>query len=98
MTGQGVYGCSVAPLRSAWRWLGRRPRLSPAGRVAVIAVLLAGGVAALVARAHGDREGGAPLVVLVLGLAAVVALDLAGQRLVRLGLRRLPGRRARRRP
>jgi hypothetical protein len=43
-----------------------------------VAVLV--GVAAMVvARAHGDREGGAPLVVLVLLLAGVVTLDAVGR-------------------
>jgi hypothetical protein len=48
-------------------------------------------------RAHGDREGGAPLVVLALVLAGVVALDAVGRGVVavvrrlilRGGLRRL---------
>jgi hypothetical protein len=34
------------------------------------------------ARAHGDREGGAPLVVLALVLTAVVALDALGRGVV----------------
>jgi hypothetical protein len=42
----------------------------------------------VVARAHGDREGGAPLVVLALLLTGVVALDAVGRGVVAL-LRRL---------
>ena len=41
--------------------------------------VLVGGVAMVFARAHGDREGGAPLVVLALVLAGVVALDAVGR-------------------
>jgi hypothetical protein len=41
---------------------------------------LAVGVAEIViARVHGDREGGAPLVVLALLLVGVVALDAVGR-------------------
>ena len=40
------------------------------------------------ARAHGAREGGAPLVVLALLLAGVIALDAAGRGVVAL-VRRL---------
>jgi hypothetical protein len=50
--------------------------------------LLAGVAAMIVARAHGDREGGAPLVVLALLLAGVVALDAVGRGVVAL-VRRL---------
>jgi hypothetical protein len=41
--------------------------------------VLAGGAAAVFARVQGAREGGAPLVVLALVLAAVVALDAVGR-------------------
>lgn len=41
------------------------------------------------ARAHGDREGGAPLVVLALLLFGVVALDAVGRRIVALLRRRI---------
>jgi hypothetical protein len=44
--------------------------------------LLAGVVGIVVARAHGDREGGAPLVVFALLLAGVVALDAVGRGVV----------------
>lgn len=44
--------------------------------------LLASVTEMVVARAHGDREGGAPLVVLSLVLAAVVALDAVGRGVV----------------
>jgi hypothetical protein len=36
----------------------------------------------VVARAHGDREGGAPLVVLALVLVGVVTLDALGRGVV----------------
>jgi hypothetical protein len=42
----------------------------------------------VIARAHGDREGGAPLVVLALLLAGVVTLDAVGRGVVAL-VRRL---------
>jgi hypothetical protein len=46
----------------------------------VFTVALLVGVAEMtVARAHGDREGGAPLVVLALLLAGVVTLDAIGR-------------------
>ena len=66
-------------LRSYWRWLGRRLWLSQPGRVLFTVALLVGVVEMVVARAHGDREGGAPLVVLTLVLAGVVALDAVGR-------------------
>jgi hypothetical protein len=50
--------------------------------------LLVGLVAMVVARAHGDREGGAPLVVLTLLLTGVVTLDAVGRGTVAL-VRRL---------
>ena len=46
------------------------------------AAFLLGGAGIVFARAHGDREGGAPLVVLALVLAAVVALDAVGRGVV----------------
>jgi hypothetical protein len=51
------------------------------------AALLASGAAIVVAQAHGDREGGAPLVVLALVLSAVVALDAVGRGVVTLARR-----------
>jgi hypothetical protein len=49
----------------------------------VFTVALLVGVAGIaVARAHGDREGGAPLVVLALLLAGVVTLDAIGRGVV----------------
>jgi hypothetical protein len=46
------------------------------------------GVAAMVvARAHGDREGGAPLVVFALLLAGVVTVDAVGRGVVALARR-----------
>lgn len=50
----------------------------------------------VVARAHGDREGGAPLVVLTLVLAAVVALDAVGRGVVAVARRLILGRESRR--
>ena len=44
--------------------------------------LLVGGAEIVVARVHGDREGGAPLVVLALLLVGVVALDAVGRGVV----------------
>jgi hypothetical protein len=59
--------------------------------------LLVGGAEMVVARAHGDQEGGAPLVVLALLLVGVVTLDAVARGVVALfrrlildgGLRRL---------
>jgi hypothetical protein len=50
--------------------------------------LLVGVAAIVVARAQGDQEGGAPLVVLALLLVGVVTLDAVGRGLVAL-VRRL---------
>ena len=78
----------MARLGSYWRWLGHRLRLSQPGRVFFSVALLAGLAAMVVARAQGDREGGAPLVVLTLLLAGVVTLDAFGRGVVAL-VRRL---------
>jgi hypothetical protein len=59
--------------------------------------LLLGVAGIAVARAHGDREGGAPLVVLAILLVGVVTLDAIGRGVVAVvrrlisdgGLRRL---------
>jgi len=53
--------------------------------------ILVGVAAMVVARAHGDREGGAPLVVLALLLVGVVTLDAVARGLVAV-VRRLIGR------
>ena len=66
-------------LRSYWRWLGHRLRLSQPGRVFFTGALLIGAAAMVVARLQGDREGGAPLVMLTLLLIGVVALDAVGR-------------------
>jgi isopentenyl diphosphate isomerase/L-lactate dehydrogenase-like FMN-dependent dehydrogenase len=50
--------------------------------------LLVGVAGIVVSRAHGDREGGAPLVVLTLLLAGVITLDTVGRGVVAL-VRRL---------
>jgi hypothetical protein len=44
--------------------------------------LLVGVAGIVVARAHGDREGGVPLVVFALLLAGVVTLDAVGRGVV----------------
>ena len=44
--------------------------------------LLVGGAGIVVARARGDREGGAPLVVFTLLLIGVVTLDAVGRGVV----------------
>jgi hypothetical protein len=44
--------------------------------------LLLGVVAMALARVHGDREGGAPFVVLALLLIGVVTLDAIGRRVL----------------
>jgi hypothetical protein len=72
----------MAGARTYWRWLGRRLWLSHPGRVLFTAALLVGTGAMVIARAQGDREGGAPLVVLALVLTAVVALDALGRGVV----------------
>ena len=72
----------MARLQSYWTWLGHRLRLSRLGRVFFTVALLVGVVEIVVARAHGAREGGAPLVVLALLLAGVVTLDAAGRGVV----------------
>ena len=64
---------------SYWRWLGHRLWLSQPGRVVFTVALLVGVTGIAVARAHGDREGGAPLVVFALLLAGVVTLDAIGR-------------------
>ena len=68
--------------RSSWSRLGRRLRLSRPGRVVFTVAFVVGVVAIVIARAHGDREGGAPVVVLALLLAGVVALDAVGRGVV----------------
>ena len=87
----------MARLRSYWRWLGHRLRLSQPGRVFFTVALLVGVAGIVVARAHGDREGGAPLVVFALLLLGVLTLDAVGRGVVAVvrrlisdgGLRRL---------
>ena len=44
--------------------------------------LLVGGAEIVLARIHGDREGGAPLVMLTLLLIGVVTLDALGRGVV----------------
>ena len=72
----------MTTLRSYWRWLGHRLRLSQPGRVLFTGALLVGGAAIVVGRVQGDREGGAPLVVLALLLLCVVTLDAVGRGVV----------------
>jgi hypothetical protein len=78
----------VARLRTYWRWLGHRLRLSQPGRVLFTGALLVGVAAIVDSRAHGDRAGGAPAVMLALLLIGVVTLDAVGRRVVAV-LRRL---------
>jgi hypothetical protein len=82
----------VARLGSYWRWLGHRLWLSQPGRVLFTVALLVGVTEMVVARADGDREGGAPLVVLTLLLVGVVTLDAVGRRVVALVRRLILGR------
>ena len=72
----------MARLRTYWSWLGHRLRLSQPGRVLFTVALLVGVVGFVVARAHGDREGGAPLVVFALLLVGVVTFDALGRGVV----------------
>jgi uncharacterized membrane protein YhaH (DUF805 family) len=72
----------VSRLRSYWGWLGHRLRLSQPGRVLFTVALLVGVAGIVVARAHGAREGGAPLVVFALLLIGVVTLDAVGRGIV----------------
>ena len=72
----------MATLRGYWRWLGHRLRLSRAGRVLFTVALLVGVAEIVLARAHGNREGGAPLVVLALLSGGVIALDAVGRGVV----------------
>jgi len=72
----------VALLRRYWRWLGRWLRLSQPGRALFTAAFLFGVAEIVFVRAQGDREGGAPGVVLALVLAGVVALDAVGRGVV----------------
>jgi hypothetical protein len=50
--------------------------------------LLLGAVEMLVERLHGDREGGAPLVMLAILLICVVTLDAVGRGVVAVARRR----------
>ena len=69
-------------LQSYWSWLGHRLRLSRPGRVLFTGALLVGGAGIALGRIHGDREGGAPLVVFALLLVGVVTLDAVGRGVV----------------
>jgi hypothetical protein len=62
--------------------LGHRLRLSQPGRVFFTVALLVGVAGIVVARAHGDREGSAPLVVFALLLIGVVTLDAVARGVV----------------
>ena len=88
----------MAGLRSYWRWLGQRLRLSQPGRVFFTVALLVGVTAMVVARAHGDREGGAPLVVLALLLVGVATVDAVGRGVVAVVRRLILDRGLRRHP
>ena len=69
-------------VRGYWRWLGRRLWLSQPGRVVFTVALLVAVAGIADSRAHGDREGGAPLVMLTLLLIGVVTLDAFGRGVV----------------
>jgi hypothetical protein len=86
----------MARLRSYWRWLGHRLWLSQPGRVLFTVALLVGVAGIAVARAHGAREGGAPLVVLALLLIGVVTLDAVGRGVIAVVRRLILGGRLRR--
>ena len=77
-------------LRGYWRLLGHRIGLSKPGRVVFTGALLVGVAAIVDSRAHGDREGGAPLVMLTLLLVGVITLDAVGRRAVTLVRRLMP--------
>jgi hypothetical protein len=77
----------VTLLRRYWQWLGRWLRLSQPGRALFTAAFLFGVAEIVFVRAHGDREGGAPRVVLALVLAGVVALDAIGRGVVAIARR-----------
>jgi len=83
-----TYTSRVARLGSYWRWLGHWLRLSQPGRVFFTVAILVGVAVIVFAHAQGDREGGAPLVVLALLLVGVVTLDTVGRGVVAL-VRRL---------
>jgi hypothetical protein len=85
-----TYTSRVARLRSYWSWLGHRLWLSQPGRVFFTVALLVGVAGIVNSRAHGDREGGAPLVMLALLLVGVVALDAVGRGAVAAVRRRVP--------
>src|SRR5262249_12778454 len=85
-------------VRSYWAFLGRRLWLSQPGRLLFTAALLVGVAQIAFVRAHGDREGAAPLVVLALLLAGVVALDAVARGGAAAALRLLPRHCCRRRP
>jgi hypothetical protein len=72
----------VTLLQRYWRWLGRWLRLSQPGRALFTAAFFLGVAQVVVVRVQGDREGGAPAVVLALVLAGVVLLDAVGRGVV----------------
>jgi hypothetical protein len=72
----------VAKVRGYWSWLEHRLRLSQPGRVLFTVAILVCIAAFVDARAHGAREGGAPLVVFALVLVGVVTLDAVGRGVV----------------
>jgi hypothetical protein len=77
----------VALLRRYWRWLGHWLRLSQPGRALFTVAFLFGVAEIMFVRALGDREGGAPAVVLTLVLAGVVVLDAVGRGVIAVGRR-----------
>jgi hypothetical protein len=89
IAGPLTYTSSVASVRSYWSWLGHRLRLSKPGRALFTVALLVCIAGFVDARAHGDRGGGAPLVVLALVLVGVVTLDAVGRGTVAVARRRI---------
>jgi len=81
----------VALLRRYWRWLGHWLRLSQPGRALFTVAVLFGVAEIMFVRAQGDKEGGAPAVVLTLVLAGVVALDAAGRGVIAAARRLISG-------
>ena len=72
----------MANVRGYWSWLGHRLRLSQPGRLFFTGALFLGGAEIALVRLQGDREGGAPLVMLTLLLIGVVTLDAVGRGVV----------------
>jgi hypothetical protein len=86
-----TYNPFVGLLRRYWRGLGRWLRLSQPGRTLFTVAILLGLAEIVFVRAQGDREGGAPVVVLTLVLAGVVALDAVSRGVIGVARRLIAG-------